>query len=86
MEAVEQKILLDQIIAEYKKSYVSKFRTLKSVERDLEVFFARRVDGKPLAEIGKEFGVGRQTIMSVEKCTARRIWYVLNRLKLKSMF
>ena len=86
MEAVEQKILLDQIIAEYKKSYVGKYRTLKSVERDLEVFFSRRVDGKTLVEIGKEFGVGRQTIMSVEMRTARRIAYVLKRLKLSGMY
>ena len=86
MNPVEQKILLEQIIAEYKKSYVSKFKTLKSVERDLEVFFARKVDGKTLVEIGKEFGVGREMIRAVEQSTTRRIAHVLNRLKLKSMF
>lgn len=86
MNAVEQKILLDQIIAEYKKSYVSKFRTLESVERDLEVFFARKVDGKTLVEIAKEFGVQRERIRQIEASTIRRIPYVLKRLKLKGMF
>ena len=86
MNAVEQKILLDQIIAEYKNSYVSKYRTLESVERDLEVLFARKVDGKTLEEIAKEFGVQRERIRQIEASTIRRIPYVLKRLKLKGMF
>ena len=87
MNAVEQKILLDQIITAYKNTYVGRNRrTLESVERDIEVFFARKVDGKTLVEIGTEFGVSRHTIMVVEAATTRRIAYVLNRLKLKGMF
>ena len=86
MNAVEQKILLEQIIAEYKNSYVSKYRTLESVERDLEVLFARKVDGKTLEEIAKEFGVQRERIRQIEASTIRRIPYVLKRLKLKGMF
>lgn len=86
MNAVEQKILLDQIITAYKNTYVSKYRTLESVERDLEVFFARKVDGKTLNEIGKEFGVQHERIRQIEASTIRRIAYVLKRLKLKDMF
>ncbi len=87
MNAVEQKILLDQIITAYKNTYVGRNRrTLESVERDLEVFFARKVDERTLVDIGAEFGVSRNTIMVVEASTTRRIAYVLNRLKLKGMF
>ena len=86
MEAVEQKILLEQIFAAYRKEYEGRHHNQKSVERDLKVLVWRVVEGKTLAEIGIEFGVQTERIRQIEAKTYRRIAYVLKRLKLKSMF
>ena len=85
MEAVEQKILLDQIIAAYKKTYMVKNWPL-SVERDLEIFFSRNVDGKTLVQIGTEFGISGNRIRQIEEKTTRRLNTIISRLKLKDMF
>jgi DNA-directed RNA polymerase sigma subunit (sigma70/sigma32) len=86
MEAVEQKILLEQIFAAYRKTYDGKNKYQKSVDRDLKVLIMRVVEGKTLTEIGIEFGVQKERIRQIEAKTYRRIAYVLKRLKLKSMF
>lgn len=85
MEAVEQKILLDQIIAAYKRTYMVKNWPL-SVERDLEIFFSRNVDGKTLVQIGTEFGITGNRIRQIEQKTTRRLNTIISRLKLKDMF
>ena len=84
MEAVEQKILLEQIFAAYRKEYDGRHQ--KSVERELKVLVWRVVEGKTLTEIGIEFGVQRERIRQIEAKTYRRLAFVTNRLKLKGMF
>lgn len=86
MNAVEQKILLEQIFGAYRKTYDGKNKYQKSVDRDLKVLIMRVVEGKTLAEIGREFGVQQERIRQIEAKTYRRLAFVTNRLKLKGMF
>jgi DNA-directed RNA polymerase sigma subunit (sigma70/sigma32) len=86
MEAVEQKILLEQIFASYIKTYTSNHPAQKSVERDLKVLFMRVVEEKTLAEIGKEFGVQHERIRQIEAKVYRRLRSVTKRLKLSGMY
>ena len=86
MEAVEQKILLEQIFAAYRKTYTSDHPSQKPVERDLKVLVMRVVEGKTLAEIGSEFGVQQERIRQIESKTYRRLAHVIKRLKLNGMY
>jgi DNA-directed RNA polymerase sigma subunit (sigma70/sigma32) len=86
MEEVEQKILLEQIFAAYRKSYTSDHPSQKPVERDLKVLFMRVVEEKTLSEIGEELGVGGERIRCIEAKTYRRLAFLLKRLKLNGMY
>ena len=87
MNSVEKKILLEQIIAMYKKVYVHKLYPVESAERDLEVFFSRKVDKKTLREIGEERGVQGQRIRQIEAQVIRRLSFIVEKkLKLKGLY
>ena len=86
MEAVEQKILLEQIFAAYRKTYDEKHRHPKFVDRGLKVLVMRIVEGKTLTEIGSEFGLQKQSIRFIEQRTYRRLARVIKRLKLNGMY
>ena len=87
MNSVEKKILLEQIIAMYKKIYINKFYPVESAERDLEVFFSRKVDKKTLRAIGEERGVQGEWIRCIEARTTRRLSFIVEKkLKLKGLY
>jgi DNA-directed RNA polymerase sigma subunit (sigma70/sigma32) len=87
MNSVEYKILLEQIIAMYKKVHTSIYYPIESVERDLEVYFSRKVDKKTLRAIGEERGVGAGRIRQIEANVAHRLSFIVdNKLKLKGLY
>lgn len=87
MNSVEYKILLEQIIAMYKKVHTSIYYPIESVERDLEVYFSRKVDKKTLRAIGEERGVGAEIIRQIEATVTRRFSIILEKnLKLKGLY
>ena len=87
MNSVEKKILLEQIIAMYKKVYVHKLYPVESAERDLEVFFSRKVDKKTLRAIGEERGVQGERIRQIESKITRRLSFIVEKkLKLKGLY
>lgn len=87
MNSVEYKILLEQIIAMYKKVHTSIYYPIESVERDLEVYFSRKVDKKTLRAIGEERGVGAERIRQIEATVTRRFSIILEKnLKLKGLY
>ena len=87
MNSVEKKILFEQIIAMYKKVYVHKLYPVESAERDLEVFFGRKIDKKTLKEVGKERGVGVERARGIEAQVIRRLSFIVEKkLKLKGLY
>lgn len=96
MNDVERKIFLEQIIALYRSRFdgtlISKrFKRSNmvpegSINRHLDVFFSRRVDGKTLAKIAAEMKLSPGRVRQMEYKVEQRFKQILEHHNIKSMF